>query len=145
MKNEVSVSCVTEGIRDDGTFARRRAGCDNGAVTENSATHPTEWLPLPDVAELLGLSVGQVRRLIEDNILVASRRDGVQKVPSVFLQGAEPLSSLRGTVMVLYDVGLSTDEAIDWLLNDEDALGNPPIESLIAGRKAEVRRAAAVL
>ncbi|WP_105567468.1 Rv2175c family DNA-binding protein [Microbacterium halophytorum] len=114
-------------------------------MTENSATYPTEWLPLPDVAERLDVSVGQVRKLIEDDVLVASRRDGVQKVPSVFLQGAEPLSSLRGTVTVLHDVGLSTDEAIDWLLNYEDALGNAPIESLLAGRKAEVRRVAAIL
>ena len=46
---------------------------------------------------------------------------------------------------MLHDVGFEVDEMIDWLLNVEDALGNAPIESLLAGRKAEVRRVAQVL
>ncbi|MGO1412430.1 MULTISPECIES: Rv2175c family DNA-binding protein [unclassified Microbacterium] len=107
--------------------------------------YPTDWLPIPDAAEHLGVTAGQVRRLLEDGVLIASRRDGVLKVPSVFIVNGEPLSSLRGTVVVLHDVGFEVDEMIDWLLNVEDALGNAPIESLLAGRKAEVRRVAQVL
>ncbi|WP_119698553.1 Rv2175c family DNA-binding protein [Microbacterium halotolerans] len=107
--------------------------------------YPTDWLPIPDAAERLGVTAGQVRRLLEDGVLVASRRDGVLKVPSVFIVNGEPLSSLRGTVVVLHDVGFDVDEMIDWLLNYEDSLGNAPIESLLAGRKAEVRRIAQVL
>jgi hypothetical protein len=52
---------------------------------------------------------------------------------------------LRGTVFVLHDAGFSDDEAIDWLLTEEDSIGMPPIEALRAGRKSEVRRVAATL
>lgn len=109
------------------------------------APHPTDWLTIPDVAEHLGTTPGAVRRLLEDFALLASRRDGVLKVPSVFLASDGPLPSLRGTAIVLHDAGLDVDESIDWILGYEDALGNAPIESLLAGRKAEVRRVAQVL
>ena len=36
-------------------------------------------------------------------------------------------------------------EAIDWLLSDEDSLGTSPVQALLAGRKAEVRRVAQAL
>jgi hypothetical protein len=106
---------------------------------------PTEWLSLPDVAERLGETVGRVRRLLDDRFLIASRRGGVLQVPEVFLVEDRPLSSLRGTVTVLADVGYSDDEAIDWLLTPEDTIGMAPIEALRAGRKSEVRRVAQTL
>lgn len=105
----------------------------------------TEWLTLPEVAELIGEPVGRVRRLLDDNHLVASRREGPLKVPAVFLKEGRPLSSLRGTVFVLHDAGFSDDEAIDWLLTAEESIGIPPIEALRAGRKSEVRRVALAL
>ena len=52
----------------------------------------TEWLTVPDLVELLGLSVSRVRRLIEDRHLAAKRIDGVLKVPAVFLKDGQPLS-----------------------------------------------------
>lgn len=103
------------------------------------------WLTIPDLTELLGLKVSQVRRLIEDRALLARRIDGVWKVPEVFLKGTEPLGELRGTIVLLGDVGFSDDEAIDWLLGPEDSLGTSPVEALRAGRKAEVRRVAQAL
>jgi len=103
------------------------------------------WLTIPDLTELLGLKVSQVRRLIEDRALLARRIDGVWKVPEQFLRGAEPLGELKGTIVLLGDVGFSDDEAIDWLLENEDSLGASPIEALRAGRKAEVRRVAQAL
>jgi hypothetical protein len=114
-------------------------------VDQTPATYPTDWLPLPDVAELLGETVSRVRRLLDERALVGSRRDGILKVPSVFLVDGRPLSSLRGTAILLHDVGFSDDEAIDWLLTPEESLGVAPIESLLAGRKAEVRRVAQAL
>ena len=105
----------------------------------------TEWLTLPEVAELIGEPVGRVRRLLDDNHLVASRREGPLKGPAVFLKEGRPLSSLRGTVFVLHDAGFSDDEAIDWLLTAEESIGIPPIEALRAGRKSEVRRVALAL
>lgn len=111
---------------------------------DNSRIH-TEWLSIPEVAELLDETPGRVRRLLDDNALVGSRREGPVKIPAIFFVDDEVLSSLRGTVFVLHDVGFSDDEAIDWLLTPEESIGVAPIEALRAGRKAEVRRVAQTL
>ncbi|WP_158864697.1 Rv2175c family DNA-binding protein [Leifsonia sp. AG29] len=105
----------------------------------------TKWLTVPDLVDLLGLSVSRVRRLIEDKHLGAKRVDGVLKVPAVFLKDGQPLSELRGTLVVLADSGFDDEEAVDWLLAEEESLGTAPIEALRAGRKAEVRRVAQAL
>jgi hypothetical protein len=104
-----------------------------------------QWLTIPDLTEILGLKVSQVRRLIEDRALLAYRLDGVWKVPADFLDGAEPLSELRGTLVVLGDSGFTDAEAMQWLLEPEDSLGVSPIAALHEGRKAEVRRVAQAL
>ncbi len=106
---------------------------------------PTEWLTLPELVEILGEPLGRVRRLVDDSHLIGSRRDGTFKVPAVFIVDGHPLSSLRGTVIVLHDAGFTDDEAIDWLLAHEDSIGGAPIASLLAGRKSEVRRVAQTL
>lgn len=105
----------------------------------------TEWLTLPDLVEVLDEPLGRVRRLIDDHHLVGSRRNGAFAVPSVFIVDGHPLSSLRGTVIVLLDAGFSEDEAIDWLLSEDDSLGRTPIAALLAGHKSEVRRVARTL
>ena len=106
---------------------------------------PTDWLTVPDLTEILGLKVSQVRRLIEDRALLARRIDGVWKVPAAFIVDGEPLPQLRGTLVVLGDSGYNDEEAMDWLLGVEDSLGTSPIDALRAGRKAEVRRVAQAL
>jgi hypothetical protein len=102
----------------------------------------TTWLTLPELVEQLGEPLGRVRRLIDEHHLIGSRREGPLKVPSVFLVDGHPLSSLRGTIIVLLDAGFTDDEAIDWLLTPEESIGVAPLEALRAGRKAEVRRVA---
>ncbi|MEZ3160892.1 Rv2175c family DNA-binding protein [Microbacterium sp. BWT-B31] len=115
-------------------------------MTADSAPRiETDWLTLPDLVEVLGEPLGRVRRLLDESHLIASRRQGPPKVPSVFIVDGKPLSSLRGTVIVLRDGGFSDDEAIDWLLTSEDSIGTAPIEALRAGRKREVRRVAQTL
>lgn len=106
---------------------------------------PTEWLTIPDLVELLGLSQSRVRRLIEERALLADRVDGVLKVPAEFIVDGAPLPELRGTATVLLDAGFSEPEAVRWLLEDEPSLGDRPIAALRAGRKAEVRRVAQAL
>ena len=103
------------------------------------------WLTVPELTELLDLKVSQVRRLIEDRAILARRVDGVWRVPELFIRGTEPLGELRGTLVLLSDLGFSDDEAIDWLLSPEQSLGVSPIDALRAGRKAEVRRVAQAL
>ena len=115
-------------------------------MTADSAPRTeTDWLSLPELVEVLDEPLGRVRRMLDEFQLIGSRRDGAIKVPAVFILDGHPLSSLRGTVFVLHDAGFSDDEAIDWLLADEDSIGMPPIEALRAGRKSEVRRVAATL
>lgn len=104
-----------------------------------------KWLTIPDLVDILGIGVGQVRRLIEDKHLLAVRHDGVLRVPSDFVRGSEPLSEMRGTLILLSDVGFSDDEAMDWLLGHDDSLKAAPIDALRSGRKAEVRRVAQAL
>jgi len=121
------------------------APCHSGIVTADAPRYETDWLTLPELVEILGEPLGRVRRLLDENHLVGSRRDGAFKVPSVFIRDGHPLSSLRGTVIVLHDAGFSDDEVIDWLLTPEDTIGVAPIEALLAGRKSEVRRVAQTL
>ena len=103
------------------------------------------WLTVPDLVERFGVSVGRVRRLIEDRQLLATRIDGVLKVPADFLRDDEPLSELRGTLVLLADSGFSDDEAMHWLLTPEESLGVSPVDALRSGRKSEVRRVAQAL
>lgn len=105
----------------------------------------TEWLTIPEVVEVLGEPLGRVKRLLDEYQLVGSRRDGVFKVPAVFIVDGEPLGSLRGTLFVLHDAGFTDDESIDWLLEHDESIGIPPIQALRAGRKSEVRRVAQAL
>ena len=105
----------------------------------------TTWLTVPDLVELLGISQSRVRRLFDERILLAVRVDGVLKVPADFIRDGEPLGELRGTVIVLHDAGFSDEEAVTWMLADNEVLGSAPIDALRAGRKAEVRRVAQAL
>ncbi|HEY6799848.1 MAG TPA: Rv2175c family DNA-binding protein [Agromyces sp.] len=105
----------------------------------------TDWLTVPDLVELLGQTPSRIRRLIDDRHLLATRVDGVLKVPSSFLRDGAPLPELHGTAMVLADNGFSDAEALEWLLGEEDSLGTSPIAALRSGRKAEVRRIAQAL
>lgn len=103
------------------------------------------WLTVPDLVDVLGVSPGRVHRLFEERTLLPARVDGVLRVPSEFLDDTEPLPSLRGTLIVLGDNGLTDDEAVRWMLTEDEAMGTTPIAALRANRKAEVRRAAQAL
>lgn len=104
-----------------------------------------EWLTVPDLVELLGLTPSRIRKLIDDHHLLAARVDGVLKVPASFLRDGAPVPELHGTAIVLADAGFSDAEAVEWLLGEEDSLGTTPIAALRAGRKSEVRRVAQAL
>lgn len=108
-------------------------------------TPDVQWLTIPDLTEILGVKVSQVRRLIEDRALLASKIDGEWKVPELFIVDGEPMHDLKGTVVVLIDAGFTEEEALNWLLGAEESLGVSPIRALLAGRKAEVRRVAQAL
>ena len=106
-----------------------------------------DWLTLPDVAERLGLDVGKVRRLLQDRVLVATRRGerNVLSVPAALIVDGEPLAELRGTLTVLADSGYDDDAALRWLFTPDDSLPGRPVDALREGRKTEVRRRAQAL
>jgi hypothetical protein len=118
---------------------------DSSSAQTHSLPSTTQWLAIPDLVEVLGLSQSRVRQLIEDKHLLAVRREGKLSVPSSFIRDGAPLGELRGTLIVLSDDGFTDEQAMEWLLEVDDSLGVPPIDALLAGRKAEVRRVAQAL
>lgn len=103
------------------------------------------WLTLEQASELLGLSTSKVRRLIEELVLFAVKIEGKLAIPADIIVDGQPLSSIRGTLIQLHDLGLSDSEAVEWLYQDNDILGEMPITALLKGHKAPVRRAAQAL
>ena len=120
-----------------------------------------EWLTLPDVAEALGTDVGKVRRLVQERRVVGIKRGErtTFQIPARFLvplhlvdpaNAGTPtddprrgvLASLQGTVVVLTDAGFDDAEILEWLFETDAELGEPPLDALLAGRKAHVRRVA---
>lgn len=105
----------------------------------------TEYVTVPELCERWGLTPGKLHRLIEDHHLAAVRIDGVLRIPAEFAPGDEPLTALRGTLLALHDAGFSSDEAVAWLLSENDELGERPVAALFEGRKSAVRRATQAL
>jgi Rv2175c C-terminal domain of unknown function len=119
------------------------------------------WLPLPDVAEQLGIDVGKVRRLLQDGALLAVRRGErrILSVPELLLIEVDgrmqPLPELKGTISVLADAGydaaeslrwlFTPDESLSWLVTSGESLPGTPVEALRAGHKTEIRRRAQAL
>lgn len=104
-----------------------------------------EWLAVPDIVDRTGARLTEVRRWLADRELLGQRRgpNGAVMVPATFLVEDGPLPSLRGTVTVLSDNGLTDDEIIEWLHAADDTLqGGSAIASLRMGNKSEVRRRA---
>lgn len=103
------------------------------------------WLSIPEAADLLNVVPGRVRRLIEEHILFSIRIDGIQKIPAHLIVNGEPLAGVQGSIMVLLDSGFDLDSAVRWLYTPDSALESTPINSLLKGRKTEVRRLAQML
>jgi hypothetical protein len=107
-----------------------------------------DWLPLPDVADRLGVDVGKVRRMLQERQLVAVRRGerNILSVPAALLRDDQLMPELPGTVNVLADAGYQAEDALRWLFTaDETIVGGSPIGALHAGHKTEVRRRAQAL
>lgn len=111
----------------------------------NSTDAVSKWLTMAEAAELLSIPKGKVNRLLEEHFLVALKRDGELMIPAELIVQGEPLPPLRGTIILLLDSGYSIEEAIDWLYTHSDVLGQTPLQSLLEGKKAPVRRLAQML
>jgi excisionase family DNA binding protein len=107
-----------------------------------------ELLTLSEVSDRLGISVGKVRRLIEEFDLITIKDGKEPKVPAELIHDGETLHGLRGTVILLTDSGLQIDEITEWLYTPNENLtehGSTPMAALLAGHKSPVRRAAQML
>jgi hypothetical protein len=107
----------------------------------------TEWLPLPDVAERLGLPIKKVHSLLEERALVAVRvgQRSIRSVPADFLLEDRLMDSLKGTISVLSDAGFNDEEILRWLFTEDESLPGRPVDALRQGRKTEIRRRAQAL
>lgn len=117
----------------------------SGSTPDTTPDEQTGWLAVPDIMELTGVSLAQVKTWLQDREIIGARR-GPHKavyVPASFLTPEGPLPSLQGTITVLSDGGYRDEEIIAWLLESDDTLqGGSAIESLRTGSKTEVRRRA---
>ncbi|MFF2317126.1 Rv2175c family DNA-binding protein [Arthrobacter sp. NPDC058097] len=106
-----------------------------------------DWLPLPDVAQLLDVSITKVHGLLDERALAALRigERRIRSVPADFLQDGHVVDSLKGTIVVLADAGFSDEELIVWLFTPDESLRGRPIDALREGRKTEIRRRAQLL
>ena len=105
----------------------------------------TNWLTVQEAADLLNIPKGKVNRLLEEYSLVAVKKDGQLMIPAELIVAGEPLAPLRGTIILLMDSGYSIEESIDWLYTYSEVLGQTPLQSLLEGKKAPVRRLAQML
>ncbi len=106
-----------------------------------------EWLPLPDVAEVLNLQLRKVHGLLNDRQIVEARvgENNIRAVPAAFFRDGGVVDSLPGTIGVLTDAGFNDVEIIRWLFTSDDSLPGTPMEALLSGRKTEIRRRAQAL
>ncbi len=100
------------------------------------------WVTLEEAAQLLSVSPSKVKRYLEEHVLFAVKIEKQLMIPAELIVDHEPLSSIRGTMLQLLDLGLTEAEAIDWLYQENDELGETPMAALLKGHKAPVRRAA---
>lgn len=106
----------------------------------------TQWLSVPEAAELQGASLSDVRTQLKERRLVGVRRgpNKAVSIPAVFVTDEGPRPEIRGTVIVLSDGGMSDDELLRWLFTPDDTLPVPgsPMDCILAGHKTEIRRRA---
>lgn len=110
-----------------------------------SGAERAEWLAVPEIMELTGASLAEVKTWLQDRDIIGARRgpNRAVYVPALFLTEEGPLHSLRGTITVLADGGYRDEEIIEWLLADDESLSDgSAIASLRAGHKTEIRRRA---
>jgi hypothetical protein len=114
-------------------------------VSDSVTAAPVSWVPLPDVAERLDLSISKVNQMVRDGHLLAVRRDGVRVVPAELLANATVLKHLPGVLTLLRDAGYNDEEALRWLYEPDEALQGSAAVGLGGPMAREVKRRAQAL
>ena len=105
-------------------------------------TSSPTFVPVPVIANQLGLVVTKVHQLIRERQLLAVRVQGVLRVPAEFIQDGLVVKGLPATITLLKDGGYSDEEIMDWLFTAEETLPGTPIDALRENRGREVHRRA---
>ena len=107
----------------------------------------SDWLTLPDLAELIDLPLSKVRQLLREGRLVAVGRGDppVKMVPVEFVADGKLVKGLAGALTVLRDAGYDDAEALRWLFTEDEAIPGRPVDAMAAGRDTAVKRRAQVL
>ncbi len=100
------------------------------------------YVPVPEIAQRLGIEVTKVHQLLRDRALLAVRIDGPLKVPAEFVDQGGVLKGLPGTITLLSDAGYADEEIIAWLFAEDPTLPGSAVGSLRGGRSREVHRRA---
>jgi hypothetical protein len=105
------------------------------------------WLTLPDLADLIDVPLPKVRQLVREGKLVVIARGTppVKHVPAEFVHDGELIKGLAGALTVLRDAGYNDEEAVRWLLTEDDLIPGRPVDAMAAGRHTAVKRRAQVL
>jgi hypothetical protein len=106
-----------------------------------------DWLTLPALADAIGQPLPKVRDLLRERRLIAVERGRppVKYVPAAFVADGRLIKGLTGTVTVLRDAGFTDAEALRWLLTEDPAIGDRPVDAMAAGRDSSVKRRAQAL
>jgi hypothetical protein len=116
---------------------------DTGPLDPSS--EPANWLPLPDVAELLNIPVNRVHQLIRDRKLIAVRRGGFMQVPAQLISDGVVVKHLSGVLTLLTDARFDDEEIISWLFTADDSIPGTPAQALAENRGTEIKRRAQAL
>jgi hypothetical protein len=106
---------------------------------------PAGWMPLPDVAERLDLTISKVNQMVRDGQLLAVRRDGIRVVPVELVANDTVRKHLPGVLTLLRDAGYNDEEALRWLYEPDKALDGNAATGLGGPRAREVKRRAQAL
>jgi hypothetical protein len=106
---------------------------------------PTEYVTLPDAAEILGVSLRRVHQLLGDGEFIAvCDESGIRRIPAAYLQDGAVVKALPAVIRLLRDARYDDDEIVEWLARPDDSLPGTPIQALRENRGREVKRRAQV-
>lgn len=119
----------------------------HAGLVSNIENLVADWLPLPDLADALDISIKKVHSLIDERAVICVRvgQRKIRSVPADFVLDGQLVDSLKGTISVLKDSGYEDEELLVWLFTADESLPGTPMDALRAGRKTEIRRRAQAL
>jgi hypothetical protein len=103
-----------------------------------------EWLTIGDLAVRLEERPSRIKDLIRERRLVVVDVGDPPRpsVPTEFIHDGQLIKGLTGALTVLADAGFSPEQAIRWLLTENELLPGRPVDYMAAGRHTAVKRVA---